>query len=314
MVYCQFLYRSRILEALQAPTPAELQLTSEIRAQRYRFLAAFQVLFPIELAFVTVSKLFVLHRMQQFSLSASARSRALALSGRVFLGAVVVSNMAGVLSNAAAAVTFGRAAAFAEDAAASFASNNTAAGKSLEKQSVETVPAGLRTAAIQGLLECLVLVMIIAAFVAVGVSSHRIIASALRTLFTAQQRLESSAATVDHGRQLLAQAALQGKILQRKVVVTTVFLFLTILIRSAFRVLFAFATFFQNSSDACAASECDPCKNVYSHILYWLLYVTCLHRCNALTLYACTRPCCSNALFWLPPLSLCSSRCGACPA
>jgi hypothetical protein len=69
------------------------------------------------------------------------------------------------------------------------------------------------------------------------------------------------------GRQLLARAALQGKILQRKVVATTVFVFPTIPIQSAFLIFFAFATFFQKSSDVCAASECDPCKNVHSHIL-----------------------------------------------
>lgn len=278
MAYCYFLYRSRLLEAIQNPTLVELQLLSELRVDRYRFIAAFHVLFPLELAFVTVSKLFVLHRMQQFSLSGPRTGR-WELSGRVFLAIVIAFNLIGVVSNISASIFFSRASGFDGEAAAAFAANNTAAGSGFERKSVETVPIGLRTAAIQGILECLVLVMIIAAFLVVGLKSHRIIGSALRTLFTAGQRLQDAAtAAGDHGRQLIAQATLQGKMLQRKVVGTIVFLFLTILVRSAFRVLFSFATFFQNSSDSCAVSECDACKNVYSHILYWLLYTPMLQQ------------------------------------
>jgi hypothetical protein len=275
MAYCYFLYRSRLLEAIQNPTRVELQLLSELRVDRYRFIAAFHVLFPLELAFVTVSKLFVLHRMQQFSFSGPRTGR-WELAGRVFLAVVITCNVIGVVSNIAASIFFSRASGFDGEAAAAFAANDTVAGSGFERKSVEVVPIGLRTAAIQGILECLVLVMIITAFVVVGLKSLRVIGSALRTLFTAGQRLPDKAS--DQGRQLIAQATLQGKMLQRKVVGTIVFLFLTILVRSAFRVLFAFATFFQNSSDSCAVSECDACKNVYSHILYWLLYTPMLQQ------------------------------------
>jgi hypothetical protein len=281
MRYCEFLYRSRILESIQSPTLAELQLNSEIRVQRYRFVAAFQILFAVEFTCVTVSELFVLHRMQQFSImsaSVAVRQRAWELSGRFFLAAVVVCNVVGVLSNTVASVIFIRAAAFDNEAAVSFSANDTATGSAYGKQSAGSVSAALRTAAIQGILELFVLTMTIVCFVIVGLRSHRIIGSALRTLFTAQKRLDSAVALVHRDRQLLVDATIQGKTLHRKVVGTTVFVFFSILLRSAFRVFYAFATFFQNSGNGCAVSECDPCKNVYSHILYWLLYTPMLQQ------------------------------------
>ena len=134
MAYCYFLYRSRLLEAIQNPTRIELQVLSELRVDRYRFIAAFHVLFPLELAFVTVSKLFVLHRMQQFSLSGPRTGR-WELSGRVFLAVVIACNVIGVVSNIAASFFFSRASGFDGEAAAAFAANDTVAGSSYKLQS-----------------------------------------------------------------------------------------------------------------------------------------------------------------------------------
>ena len=35
---------------------------------------------------------------------------------------------------------------------------------------------------------------------------------------------------------------------------------------------YAFAQAFQNNADRCARSPCNPCKNVYSNIHFWILY------------------------------------------
>jgi len=104
----------------------------------------------------------------------------------------------------------------------------------------------------------------------------RIIASALRTLFTAEQRLIAAGATLD--RQLLVQANAYGRQLQSKVLGTFVLVFFTVLVRSAFSVLYATAQALQNNSDPCSPSYCDPCKNVYSNMHGWILYTPWLQQ------------------------------------
>jgi hypothetical protein len=118
------------------------------------------------------------------------------------------------------------------------------------------------------------LIIVIAAFFTVGCFSARVIASALRSLSTAQQKLVSIAgvANDEQGRQLFASAGVQGRRLQRKVIGTFVFIFVTILVRSAFTVLYAAAQALQNNGDPCATSFCDPCHNVYSNIIGWIVY------------------------------------------
>ena len=71
---------------------------------------------------------------------------------------------------------------------------------------------------------------------------------------------------------LVTEASEQGKQLQHKVVLTVMFIFLTLLLRSVFSVVYAVAQAFQNNADPCALSPCNPCKNVYSNIHYWILY------------------------------------------
>ncbi len=115
--------------------------------------------------------------------------------------------------------------------------------------------------------------LIIVAFSTVGFFSARVIASALRSLFTAQQKLVSIAgAAGEQSRQLVADASLQGRQLQRKIVGTFALVFVTVLVRSVFSVILAVAHALQNVGDTCGVGFCNPCKNVYSNILGWILY------------------------------------------
>ncbi len=132
-----------------------------------------------------------------------------------------------------------------------------------------------RVASIQRFSELCVLMLIIVAFSTVGVFSARVIASALSTLFNAQQMLVSMVGVaVEQGKQLqlIAEASLYGRQLQRKVLGTFVFIFVTVLVRSTFSVTYAVASALQNNGDPCGASFCDPCKNVYSNIQGWIVY------------------------------------------
>ena len=81
-------------------------------------------------------------------------------------------------------------------------------------------------------------------------NSLRIIACALRTFFTAEQRLIYAAgATLD--RQLLVQANEYGRRLQSKVLGTFVFVFFAVLVRSTFSVMYASAQALQLDDDDC---------------------------------------------------------------
>jgi hypothetical protein len=113
----------------------------------------------------------------------------------------------------------------------------------------------------------------ITAFSTVGVFSAQVIASAMRTLLTAQERVVSiSGAAGEQGRQLVAAASLQGRQLQRKVIGTFVFVFITVLVRSVFTFIYAVAQALDDNYHPCAINFCDPCHNVYTNIHGWILY------------------------------------------
>jgi hypothetical protein len=136
----------------------------------------------------------------------------------------------------------------------------------------------VKAASVQRFTEVIVLLMIVAAFVFVGIHSHRVIASALRALFFAERQLMSVAAAAGGARnsqpsvKLFAEVQCRGRQLQRKVLATFVLVFLSFLLRSTFTVMFAMASAYTEENNRCAASACDACKNVYSHLLFWMIY------------------------------------------
>ena len=64
-------YRADIIGKIPNRSLSEMQLFHELRAQQRRCTAAFYALFPVELAFVTVAYVLVLHRMQSFAFCCS---------------------------------------------------------------------------------------------------------------------------------------------------------------------------------------------------------------------------------------------------
>jgi hypothetical protein len=222
---------------------------------------------------VVVAKLLVLHRLQQFSFHNLTKNRTWRVFIRVFLAVVICGNLIGFLGNVVSALYFVQAAAVADKSASAWAANDTAAAKMHEQEARRRTAEASSVASVQRFCEVVVLLIMITAFLLVGLSSSRIIASALRTLFAARQMLVPVSGAAGHsGRRMLAQASAQGKQLRRKVVGTVLFVFFTVLVRSVFTVMYALAQAFQNSSSSCAPSQCHPCKNVYTHINFWILY------------------------------------------
>jgi hypothetical protein len=254
------------------PSLAQLQQMQTVRTECRRWLAAHYILAPFELGIVVLAKMLVLHRVQHFAVRTShpERWRKARLG---LLGVVVLLNVLGICGNFGAAFYFNQAADFSMDSANAFAANNTATGKELRDMGNQKDSLGILVVSIQRFSEVSVLMLIIAAFLTVGFFSAQVIASALRTLFTAQQKLVTMGGALgQQSRQLVADASLQGRQLQHKVIGTFVFVFLTVLVRSVFIVTYAVAQALQNNGDPCGKIYCDPCRNVYSNIQGWILY------------------------------------------
>jgi hypothetical protein len=260
--------RQRV-EQIANKTDYEFQQVSEYRVVELRLAVLHFVFLPFELGFVTVSQLLILYRMQQFSMSRLLQRPSWIILSRVFLTAVFSGIVVGVCGNAAGVKYLSDAVDFSVKSVAAFAAGDIDNAKELQRQakSVESYGAGLLS--IQRFCEVCILLLLISVFMIVGVASYRIIAVALRTLFHAETRIVFHS---KQGRDLLSQAGSQGRRLQFKIVATFVFVFLTILVRSVFSVMYALALSFNEISNKCSPSECDPCKNVYSHILSWILY------------------------------------------
>ena len=255
------------------PTPAQQSQMQTKRAENLRWTAAHYAVYPFELAVVIAAKLLVLHRMQHLAVSRSLHPQRWRHARRGFLCVIVLLLALGICGNFGAAFYQNQGADFNVDSAGAYAINDTVTGKALRAvaNQKDQIAGGL--ASIQRFSEVTVLIIVIAAFFTVGCFSARVIASALRSLHIAEQKLVSIAGVAgEQGRQLFASADVQGRRLQRKVIGTSVFIFVTILVRSAFTVLYAAAQALQNNGDPCATSFCDPCHNVYSNIIGWIVY------------------------------------------
>ncbi len=258
-------------------TLADHQLVNEGFATVLRCTAAFYFLFPFEFCFTIVAKLFVLDRMQRFAVAKSQHQRRWFLAGRGLFAVVVLGVSVGILGNIATAVHYSRSADFFSQAANAYAEGKPAVAESFELQANEKNANGDASASVQRFSEVFVLVTAIAAFAIVVVNSLQIIAAALRHLLAAQTRfVAATGVSGEHNRQLVAAASAQGYALHRKVFGTFVIIFGTVLVRSVFTILYALAQAFQNSSsEPCAGTGsltfCDPCLNVYSHILGWII-------------------------------------------
>jgi hypothetical protein len=223
-------YPSRRMQMqLRNPTPEEYFRICEMRGYEVRFTAAHFVLFPIELGCVLVAKLLVLHRLHVFALNKSAHPQRWLSAAKLLLVAVVAGNVVGLCANVASAFYFNQASDFARLAADAFASNNSVAGN-LNLQNVNSKASfAIRVSSVQRFCEVSVLLITIVSFLVVGITSHRIIASALRTLLNVMRRLDrrapasaTSAAAIQNSANtnLVTRASLQGKALQRKVLGT----------------------------------------------------------------------------------------------
>jgi hypothetical protein len=258
--------------ALSNSTAETLMLVEQQYVLRHRFAAAFYVLYPWEAALVVLAQLFVLQRMRDFAIAKSIRQRRWIFCSRLCVAVVIAGNLAGICSNLMSASLFNESANLSQKAVESFAVKNTAEGLGFRLQARDNTSRASANNAIARFCEAIVLLVIVAAYSIVGVASARIIASALLALLKASQKVSViSGLAGEQSRRLVALASEQGRQLQRKIVGTFVFVFIAVLLRSSFYVLYAIVSVFQNTGDRCGLS-CDPCHNDYAHIYDFILY------------------------------------------
>jgi hypothetical protein len=222
------------------------------------------VAYAIEFLCLCAATLMVLDRMSVFAAPQDeGLQKRWALAGRVVMAAVVLGNAVGLAANAVASVHQMRASE-AENTAVTYYIANNSKDANYQRDFVsrtETQRVGFITS-VQSFFEVAVLLLIIVAFVVVGVLCARILRSRLKPI------------GVDAGYD--AFMATVGRTLQRQMLGTTGFIFVTFLLRSVYTIMNAVALQLRDFSKQCpgratATSYCDAtCHNVYSHISFWI--------------------------------------------
>jgi hypothetical protein len=232
------------------------------RAMDRRWRGVYSVLYVIEFFFLSVAKLVVLDRMSTFAVLQSGSKRWVT-AGRVVMVAVVTVNLAGVAGSVASAVHFERASDFFMAASADFAANNTGAGAQSLVLGNSANAFALEIVSVQSFCEVAALLIIVAAFAVAGIACARRVNSAMILL----PAIGDAAADA---------ALLAGRQLRRQIVGTTLLVFVTFLVRSAYAVLYAVSLNLQNQGNTCPGntqSFCSPsCYNVFTHIIHWMFW------------------------------------------
>ena len=222
----------------------------------------FLVTYAVEFLCLSAAKLMVLDRMSVFAApqaEGSAAQKRWTAAGRVVMAAVVLCNAVGLAANAASAVHYQSAAAASSSAFERYAANNTKDGDNfIFVVRPRELQRGGYIASVQMFCEVVALLLIVAAFGAVGVLSARRVSARLR------------------GVDAASAAMATGRALRLQIVGTTAFVFVTFLIRSVFSTMFSLALELRDIQKDCVQkiifSYCDACYNDYTHIVGWIFY------------------------------------------
>jgi hypothetical protein len=226
--------------------------------------AVYLVTYAIEFLCLSAAKLMVLDRMSVYAAGQDEGSRKRwTAAARAVMAVVVLGNAVGLAANIAAAVHVQRAAEASSTASALFAANSTQLARESSSLANTEVQLASSIAAVQSLCEVVVLLLIVAAFIAAGLACARRI-----ILYTRQvaynQDLDAAVAVLDGGKQQRLQH-----------LGTTAFVFVAFVLRSVQSTMFAVARQLQDVADGqrrCpgVTDPCDPsCFNEFTLIQRW---------------------------------------------
>jgi hypothetical protein len=190
-------------------------LSSRLFSVANSWSAAYLVAYPVELLCLTTALLMMLDRMMDFASSRADSATGRWVFARRAVAAVVTAlNAVGVAGNVASAVMRSRAAALYQEASAMYTANNSASGHVHKDEAKAEVERAVSVSSVQSCCEAAALLLLLLAFAVVGVACARRVSV---TLLATQPT---------------AVAAATGRMLWRRIVTTTVFVFAALLLRS----------------------------------------------------------------------------------
>jgi hypothetical protein len=226
------------------------------------WFSAYIVTYAFEFLCLSAAKLMVLDRLSVFAAPEGTGVRRRWTATSVVMAAVVLGNAVGLAGNVASAVHYLRAADALSTLSAYYAanSNDTSTAQEFSTLGLKEAQLGGSILSVQRFSEVAVLLLIVVAFVVVGVLSVRRVSSRL---------LQVNAASA---------AAATGRALRRRMLGTTAFVFVTFLLRSVLSTITAVTLQLRDLDRNCPVSDseksiyCSTCRNVYSHITGWMVY------------------------------------------
>ena len=231
----------------------------------YKWLSAYYITYAVEFLCSCVAKLFVLDRLADFgSRETGGISNLFSGMGRFVFRAIIACNVLGICSNVLAAAFSIEASKLNYQAVDLLNRRDTdqyAAYNSTILLANNSFIRAEMSSSIQEFLEVLMLLLIVVSFVAVGVSSVRRVDFSLRD----------------------ANVGASGMRLRRQILVTVVFLFVTLLLRTVYSFIKALgeaANFWHDwktqdktNSDPCGNDWCDPrCSNDLMQMSTWFAF------------------------------------------
>ena len=241
--------------------------------QGFRWAAIYLVAYAIDFFCSSIAKLLVLSRMRDFVVPSTVTAqRRWTVSSRIVTALVILGNTAGLISNIAAAAYREQLANIYGDASAAFAANSTVLGFNLVNSLEAKFSEGTNAASYQELLEVIVLLIIVAAFIAVGGMGARLLNSALRHLKNAEDSNIMAGTAGTQAKNLAVAASVAGRQLRRKILATCLVAFVTFLLRAVFSIIYASANKLQNTNCSIYGTACAPCWNEYAYMQFFILF------------------------------------------
>jgi hypothetical protein len=234
------------------------------RAQQTRWNAVYVVSDAAEFLFLTSANLLVLDRMSDFAIP-DATLRASDMMrwkrwGKGIMAAVVIGNLIGLAANAAAAHYYVLAysvimRSYSVQVANGGNRTSSSLVEELRTQRKDLDDTAYEIVSVQLFCEASVLLLVVAVFFVVGTMCRR------RLKAIMQKMLDSGAR---------ASASAEGAHLNKQLVITTGFVFVTFLIRTVYAFMQALANKLSNLDTLCPGNTvgfCNPeCYNMWSHM------------------------------------------------
>ena len=206
----------------------------------YIWLSAYYITYAVEFLCSSMAKLIVLDRLADFgSRETGGISNLFSGMGRYVFRTIIACNVLGICGNVVAAGFSVQASKLNYQAVHAFKLDNVSdAGIRYTKESERSFFNAEICSSIQEFLEVLMLLLIVISFVTVGVSSVRRVDFSLRA----------------------ANVGASGRRLRRQILVTVVFLFVTLLLRTVHSFIKALgdAAGIVHNTDDCPFIGCDP--------------------------------------------------------